>query len=182
MEWIFLEKLLRAWEWKITIFSHTKENLAQTPKHKHDWCLSWRGIWTPWASQWLLQHQHTTACRTSSGPGRQRWERDGRVTDVQTKGQLWPGLCRRSAAGTAARRRKMRRQGNACCYCVLSPAWDFSMHTKSLLKPLTANLHQGRRKSYSCAVLFLGTVLTERPRGISVPPHDRPFSSPVVLT
>lgn len=146
MEWAFFEKILCAWKRKVTTnFSYTDENLAQTLKLKHNWSLSWRGIWTPRASQQPPWRQRTTACRTANRPQGQRWKRVRGVTDVQTKSQLWPGLCHRSAAGTAAKRRKMRRQGKVCCYCFPGPAWDFYMHTKSPLKPLTANLHQGRR-------------------------------------
>lgn len=87
---------------------------------------------------------------------------DSAVTDVQTKSQRWPVLCHRSTAGTAAKRRKMRRQGKVSCCCFLGTTSDFYVQTKSLLKPVTANLHQSRRKSGGCAAFLLGTDLMEK--------------------
>lgn len=63
-----LKKTLLARKWKITInYSHTEENLAQTPKSKQNWSLSWQRIWSPRASQrppWSQRWEVTVGWQT----------------------------------------------------------------------------------------------------------------------
>ena len=54
----------------------------------------------------------------------------------------------------------MRQEKVHCC-CFLGTAMRFYVHTKPLLKPVMANLHQSSRKSEGCVESLLGTVLTE---------------------